>query len=91
MGADEIPVIPRGVRVHHDAVRGVWVLLAPERVVTLDEPGRAVLSEIDGTRSLGQIAAGLAERFDAPAELILEDAAAFLGGLRRRRFLEVRA
>jgi pyrroloquinoline quinone biosynthesis protein D len=91
MEASEVPVIPRGVRVHQDTVRGVWVLLAPERVVTLDEPGRAVLAEIDGARSLGEIATELSARYDAPRDLIMGDASAFLDQLRRRRFLEVRA
>ena len=43
-----IPALPRGVRLHHDRVRGGWVLLAPERAVTLDTIAHAILSEVDG-------------------------------------------
>ena len=68
-GAD-IPVMPRGVRLHRDTVRDRWVLLAPERAVTLDDIGHAILSEVDGTRSFEDIVATLAAKYAAPAEQI---------------------
>lgn len=86
----DIPVIPRGVRPHYDRVRDRWVLLAPERTVALDEIGHAILSEVDGARSLSQIAAALARKYDAPAEEIAADSRGFLNVLLERRFLEVR-
>ncbi len=85
----DIPYLPRGVRVHRDRVRDAWVLLAPERAITLDAIGHAILSEIDGTRSFGEITAALAARYNAPAEDIARDSAGFLGALHDRRFLEV--
>ncbi|SDX90458.1 pyrroloquinoline quinone biosynthesis peptide chaperone PqqD [Citreimonas salinaria] len=85
----EIPVLPRGVRLHHDRVRDTWVLLAPERAITLDMVGHAVLAEVDGIRSFGEITASLAARYDAPASQIAEDSAGFLNALRARRFLEI--
>lgn len=89
MEAGEIPVLPRGVRVHHDRVRDSWVLLAPERAIMLDEIGHAILSEIDGVRSFGAIAAALSEKYAAPIDQIREDADGFLAALRSRRFLDV--
>lgn len=89
MKPDEIPFLPRGVRVHFDKVRDTWVLLAPERAITLDAVGHAILSEVDGTRSFGEIAKALAARYDAPVAQIAGDSAGFLGALRDRRFLEV--
>ena len=85
----DIPFLPRGVRLHFDKVRETWVLLAPERAITLDAVGHAVLCEVDGTRSFGEIAQALAARYDAPVEQITGDSAGFLGALRDRRFLEV--
>ncbi len=38
------PLLPRGVRLHDDRVRGVPVLLGPERAVILDAIGQAILS-----------------------------------------------
>lgn len=84
------PVLPRGVRLHHDRVRGTWVLLAPERAVRLDEAGHAILSEVDGERSVAQIAAALAEKFAAPVAEILGDTREFLGGLWERRLVDLR-
>ncbi|SFU19613.1 pyrroloquinoline quinone biosynthesis peptide chaperone PqqD [Sedimentitalea nanhaiensis] len=85
----DIPVLPRGVRVHFDRVREKWVLLAPERAVTLDDVGHAILNEVDGTRSFGEITRMLAAKYDAPADQIAKDSAGFLGALRDRRFLDV--
>ncbi len=87
--ADDIPLIPRGVRLHHDTVRGQWVLLAPERAVALDPVGHAVLLEIDGARRFAEIAARLAETYGAPLEQVSADAGAFIGGLMDRRILEI--
>ena len=90
MERDEVPFLPRGVRLHHDRVRGGWVLLAPERAVSLDTVAHAVLSEIDGARSFGAIVDALATRYDALPAQIEGDAAGLLRALRDRRFLEVR-
>jgi pyrroloquinoline quinone biosynthesis protein D len=89
MAPEDIPALPRGVRLHFDKVRDMWVLLAPERAVTLDQVGHAVLSEVDGTRSFGEIVADLAAKYNAPEEQIAKDSAGFLGALRDRRFLDV--
>ncbi len=90
MQRDAIPVLPRGVRLHYDKVRDCPVLLAPERAIVLDGVGNAVLSEIDGVRSFGQIAAALAARYDATETQIIEDCTSFLQGLCNRRFLDIR-
>ncbi len=89
MEETDIPSLPRGVRLHFDKVRGNWVLLAPERAVTLDQVGHAILTEIDGLRSFGEITRALAEKYHAPADQIARDSAGFLGALRDRRFLDV--
>lgn len=85
-----IPALPRGVRLHFDRVRGTWVLLAPERTVTLDPVGQAILAEVDGRRSFGEITETLAARYAAPRDQIAADSAAFLATLRERLFLELR-
>jgi len=89
MRAADVPALPRGVRLHYDRVREAWVLLAPERAVTLDAIGHAILSEVDGQRSFGEITQMLADKYDAPADRIAEDSAGFLSALRDRRFLDV--
>lgn len=88
MDADPVPVLPRGVRLHHDRVRGVPVLLGPERALMLDPPAAAILGEVDGVRRLSEIARRLAAQFSAPEELILSDTRTFLDGLADRRLVD---
>ncbi|MEM8958412.1 MAG: pyrroloquinoline quinone biosynthesis peptide chaperone PqqD [Pseudomonadota bacterium] len=85
----EVPALPRGVRLHFDKVRDAWVLLAPERAVTLDPIGHAILSEVDGRRSFGEIIQELSAKYNAPADQIREDSGGFLDALCNRRFLDV--
>ena len=86
-GAD-IPVLPRGVRTHFDRVRGVPVLLGPERVLMLDEIGQAVLDKVDGTRPVDQIAAELAEAYGAPLDQVRGDVIEYLDDLAAKRLLD---
>ncbi len=82
-----VPYLPRGVRLHDDRVRGIRVLLAPERVIQLDPVGHAILSELDGKRSLSDVVLTLCTRYDAPAEQIEGDVQEFLLGLMDRRMV----
>lgn len=75
------PRLKPGVRLHHDRVRGRDVLLAPERVVALDDTALAILRRIDGMTSLPAIAAALAAEYDADAGEIEADAAALVADL----------
>ena len=89
MNSAGVPTLPRGVRMHFDKVRDTWVLLAPERTIMLDAIGHAILSELDGKRSITEIAEGLAAKYNAPLEQISKDCNRFLGTLHERRFLDV--
>ncbi|MDO5612754.1 MAG: pyrroloquinoline quinone biosynthesis peptide chaperone PqqD [Paracoccus sp. (in: a-proteobacteria)] len=84
---DGIPYLPRGVRLADDRVRGIRILHAPERALQLDAIGDAILSELDGSRSLSQIAAALADRYAAPVDQITADMTDFLTGLIERRMV----
>lgn len=88
---EDRPALLRGVRTKFDAVRGIWVLLAPERALKLDEIGAAILSEVDGERDFGAITARLAAKFQAPPGQIAQDAGAFLASLIERRMMEIRS
>lgn len=67
------PAIPRYVKLRHDAGRGRWVILAPERIFNPDEIAVAVLQQCDGNRSVADIAAHLASEYQAPVDVILKD------------------
>lgn len=82
------PRLLRGVRVKQDRVRGIPVLLAPERALKLDAIGAAILAETDGARSFAEIVAALAATYEAPEARIAQDARAFLQALIDRRMAE---
>lgn len=84
---DDIPVLPRGVRLQADRVRGIRVLQAPERAMQLDPVGEAILTAVDGTRSMAAIVADLADRYSAPQDQIAGDVRDFLTGLIERRMV----
>ncbi len=79
--ADTKPVLPRHIKLRHDAGRDAWVLLAPERVFTPDPIAVEVLKLCDGDRTVRDIAAELAAEYQAPQETILTDVVAMLQDL----------
>lgn len=87
---DDVPYLPRGVRLADDRVRGIRVLQAPERAMQLDAIGDAILSELDGVRSMATIIRDLAARYAAPEDQIAGDVRDFLSGLIERRMVFVR-
>jgi len=85
---DSVPRLPRGVRLRHDTVRDAHVLLAPERTFDLDPNAVAVLTLVDGTRSIRAIAEALAQQYEADRGVIEPDVIAMLDGLLVKRVLE---
>ena len=81
------PALPRHVRLRFDEARQMWLLLAPERVLTPDDIAVEVLQLCDGRRTLSAIAATLARRYAAPDEQIAADVAAMLQDLADKGFL----
>jgi pyrroloquinoline quinone biosynthesis protein D len=81
------PALVRSVKLRFDDTRKIWVLLAPERLLTPSETAVAVLQHCDGHRTVLEIARLLAEEFDAPPEAIIEDILPLLQDLADRRFL----
>jgi pyrroloquinoline quinone biosynthesis protein E len=68
-----------GTRLRHDEVGDAAVLLYPEGVLTLNPTAAAVLALGDGRRTLGAIAAILADRHGAAVDVVARDAAECLG------------
>lgn len=90
IGPDDVPYLPRGVRLADDRVRGIRVLQAPERAMQLDPIGDAILGELDGARPMAAIVRDLAVRYNAPPDQIASDVRDFLTGLIERRMVFVR-
>jgi pyrroloquinoline quinone biosynthesis protein D len=86
---DSQPALRAGVRLQHDRARDQWVLLAPERVVELDDIALVVAQRYDGMRSLAQIAQELAADFDADAADIEADVIELTDTLLQKRLLRL--
>lgn len=88
--ADSVPSLWRLARVEFDPVRNRPVLLYPEGAVLLNETGADILRLVDGQRTVGQIAAALAQRYDGEGSDpngILADVTDYLSGLLARELI----
>jgi len=85
MSAADRPGLRPGVRLAYDRVRDQYALLYPEGVLLLNETAAEVLTLCDGA-SVGEIAARLAEEYDA---VPVADVAALLDELVRRRLVTI--
>jgi pyrroloquinoline quinone biosynthesis protein D len=88
VSADDVPRLPRGVRLRVDTVRNATVLLAPERTFNLDPVAAAVLQLVDGERSFSRIVDELAAAYNADRATIEADVAAMLDDLIEKRVVE---
>jgi pyrroloquinoline quinone biosynthesis protein D len=84
-----IPKFDHGVRLKHDTVRERHVVLGPEMLIELNQTGTAIMSEVDGQSTVGEIVARLASRFDVSPEEISQDVAEFCTSMIMRRVLSV--
>lgn len=87
IGADTRPKLPTYLKLRHDAGRGRWVILAPERVLTPNDNAVAILKLCDGQRSVMDIAAELATEYQAPAEIIQADVITMLQDLADKGYI----
>jgi pyrroloquinoline quinone biosynthesis protein D len=79
--ATTCPVMPPYIKLRHDAGRGRWLILAPERIFEPDDIAVEVLKLCDGQRTVADIASGLAKEYNAPKDEILTDVIAMLQDL----------
>lgn len=84
------PTLPRGVRLKHDALRGEWVLLAPERLLKLDAVAVEILQRCTGEATFDAVVDDLVRVFAAPRERIAADVGTMLSGLAAKRLLDWR-
>lgn len=84
-----VPGLPRHVRLKEDKQRGIWVILAPERVLMLDEISLEIVQRCDGEKTVDIICDALAAEFSAPREEIIKDVVEVLQNLADKGFLTV--
>ena len=78
IAADSKPALPRHIKLRHDAGRGRWLVLAPERVFEPDDISVEILKRCDGATSVESIAGVLAKEYHAPLQNILADTISML-------------
>jgi pyrroloquinoline quinone biosynthesis protein D len=83
------PSLPKHLKLRFDKTREQWIVLAPERVLVLDQTSHEVLKRCDGTTSVAAIVADLATAFDAPPEVIGADVAALLQDMADKGYLQL--
>ena len=83
------PRLRPSVRLQLDHVRKQWVLLAPERVVTLDEIGLALIKKLDGKMPLSSVVLDCSREYDAPLAEIRRDIMDFVQTLVDKQILEL--
>ncbi|MFI9587604.1 pyrroloquinoline quinone biosynthesis peptide chaperone PqqD [Streptomyces sp. NPDC052236] len=79
------PVLPRSVMLRRDRVRGVDLLVLPERVVVLHGSAGSILRLCDGVRDVGAIVAELARLH--PGAPVAGEVPVFLARLRNEGWL----
>jgi len=82
------PKLKSFVTMRRDELRGQWVVLSPERILTLDEVARSILKLVDGARSVDDIVTNLAKAFQAPKDVIAVDVIEFLQELSDQLLLD---
>lgn len=90
MDVDELAATPRlatKAMLRHDSVRGVELLLLPERVVLLNKSGAAILGLCDGSRTVRQVVDQLEQDFEATD--LVNDVMTFLKDARGRGWVVV--
>ena len=85
----DVPLMPRGVRLHFCSIRQQWFLLAPERALAIDDVAHAVLSSVDGQSSVAEIAGTLAKTYDAAESRIQSDCLTLLTDLEKQRIIDI--
>lgn len=82
------PSMPPHIKLRHDAGRGRWHVLAPERVFEPDPIAIEILKRCDGVRSVEDIAVELAKDYNAPMQEILTDTISMLQELTDKGVLQ---
>jgi len=83
------PRLPRGVRLHRDATRGVWLLLAPETVFEVNAAAVEILRRCTGMVTLSDVVADITRASGQEPARIAQDVHSLLQTLRDKRLLDL--
>lgn len=89
LAVESRPRLAPGVRLHFDATRQAWMLLAPERVMMLDDTSLDIVQRCDGATEVAALIDDLARIYSADRSEIDSDVRALLSGLIDKRVLQI--
>ncbi|OWJ68057.1 pyrroloquinoline quinone biosynthesis peptide chaperone PqqD [Inquilinus limosus] len=81
------PRLAQGSRLRWDEARQSWVVLAPERVILLDETAHEIVRRCDGSATVAEIVADLARSFEAEPGEVEGDVVQLIDDLTAKRIL----
>jgi pyrroloquinoline quinone biosynthesis protein D len=88
IGEESVPRFVAHMKLRFDKKRERWTILAPERIFLPDDIALDILKLCDGENSIRAIVDGLADKFDAPGEVIMEDVKELVRDFRDKGVLE---
>lgn len=83
-----VPKLAKKARLRFDRHSGQYMIVYPERGLALNASAAAIAKHCDGTHTVTEIAAIVAEEAGEAAEVVLADVAAFVEELARKGLLE---
>lgn len=89
MAQQDIYQLRRGWRLQWEAIQGCHVILYPEGMVKLSATAGAILEQVDGQQTIGDIIATLQQRYPG-AETLADDVVQFIDEARSNGWLAVK-
>ncbi|HZR16470.1 MAG TPA: pyrroloquinoline quinone biosynthesis peptide chaperone PqqD [Verrucomicrobiae bacterium] len=89
MNEQSRPALARGVRLQTEPATGEPMLLFPEGVLYLSETANEIVCRCDGSNSIAEILAALAEEYQAEPETLRQDVLDCLHDLYQRKLVVV--
>jgi pyrroloquinoline quinone biosynthesis protein D len=83
--SDPAPKLAPGVRLHGNGTK----LLAPERILELDDIAQAIVRELDGKKRVSEIAAILAKEYNEREAVIRKDIDSLLADLAAKGYIKL--
>ena len=83
-----VPALRPGFRFQWEPVQNAHVLLYPEGMVKLNDSASAILSELDGTRTVEQVVTRLEQRFPEAGPLT-DDVCEFLAEAQSKHWIQL--
>ena len=77
------------IRLSFDKTRQQWVLLGPEKVISLDDIAYQIISRCDGSCNVSTLIEQLATEYNAATEDIEQDVLSLLQSLVDKRFMQL--